>query len=101
MSLIQDVQNMKTDRLDLDEAVELLSGVNIALATYSAERLIAPQCLQEGVEILKAYIGTKRRENLKAALSRAEATEASLKTLPERREDVTREIQQLRAELEA
>jgi len=99
MSLIQALQTMNIDRMDLDEAVELYTRALAMLATYKGKRLVPPDSLEGGIEALDAYIETRRQENIKAALKRARAAKEGLRTVPERRKDVDREIEALEAEL--
>ena len=100
MNVIERIKAVNTDRIDLDDAVELYALGGIVKTTYDGNQLEAPEALRDGLDGLGKLIKTKRRDNIERALKEATARRASLSTAEEKRGREDSEITRLKQLLE-
>lgn len=97
--MLDQLRQINTDRLDIDEAVALLSFGRGVRATYVEHDMTPPDWLTENVSVLEREVKARRRDNLERALKAAQARKDSLRTAEEKRATVDAEIERLTAAL--
>ena len=101
MNIIERIKAVNTDRLDLDDAIELHALGSTIKVSYDSNQLEAPEALREGLDGLGKLIKTKRRENLERARKEAVARRSALSTAEEKRQREDAEIARLDKLLES
>lgn len=86
------LKTLNTDRLNVDEAVELLAQSRQVAAEYDLQQLPQPSWLRDGAMLLANEVSRKRRDALLARRRELEAQQAALKTPQERRRDIEAEL---------
>jgi len=95
--MLERLKNLDLERLDVDEMVAMLAFAKSLAAEYQAQQAPAPEWVDTRAKELKREINTrladmkeKRKKEIKAKLQ-------SLKSAQERREELTKELEQLEA----
>lgn len=96
---LEQLASLNMDRIDLDDAVELLTFGTALQKTYADNQLVTPEFVNDAVSKLKHEIATKRRENLEMALKQARARKENLKTAEQKRQETDDEIARLEQQL--
>lgn len=98
-TMMEQLRTLNLDRVDLDDAIGLLTFANATKATYDTMGLSVPSWFADKVEALTAYIKQRRRENLEKAAKDIQGQIAKLKTAEEKRSDLTAELEKVKAAL--
>lgn len=97
--MMEQLRTLNLDRVDLDDAIGLLTFAKQAKATYVEMGLEAPAWFADKVAGLEAYIKQRRVENLTKAAKEIEAELGKLKTAEEKRSDLRARLEQIKAAL--
>lgn len=98
-AMMEQLRTLNIDRVDLDDAIGLLTFAKQAKATYVEMGLEAPAWFADKVAGLEAYIKQRRVENLTKAAKEIEAELGKLKTAEEKRSDLRARLEQIQAAL--
>jgi hypothetical protein len=97
--MLDKLKAVNLERIDLDEAVELLTYGKSMQATYLEQKLEAPDWLKETVASLTKDIAGRRDDNLKRALKSLETKREAFKTRDQKLQETDAEIARIKAEL--
>lgn len=92
MSQLSKLRALNTERMDLDEIVELTTVGRACEGTYKAHQLPVPTWLTDSLVTLDTELHARRRDALMARKKELEATSASLRTREERALQTAREL---------
>lgn len=92
MGLLYNIRNLNVDRLDIDDAVELLTVGRLAEKAYGEYQVPAPTWLTDGLQILDREIRDRQREMLLARKREIELQLKSLRTREERKADLQADL---------
>lgn len=98
---LQKLRNVAVDRIDVDDAIELVTLGRAAASTYTAYQVPTPQWLTDGISTLDAEIKRRRRDMLESRAKEIDANLATLKTREEKRAELEAERAKLRDALGA
>lgn len=87
------------DRMDLDEMVTLRVFGDGLLKGYADHDLVAPGWVEDNIRELTREIGFRRRDNLEKARKSVEARIEALKPAPEKRNDLSKELDRINTAL--
>lgn len=93
--MIAKLKNLDLERMDLDDAVELLTLANSLRITYDAEQVEVPEWLDTSVRELKREIRTRQQDSRERRLKELKARREALATTEEKRSKIDREIEEL------
>lgn len=93
--LFQKIRTLNLDRMDVDEAIELVTFARQATGTYDSYKVPTPQWLSDGIAMLDGEIKRRRRDMLEARQREIKATLTTLKTREEKRSELEAELAQL------
>lgn len=92
MSLQERIKSLNTDRMDLDDKVELLAQVTVTEQAYEGVSVPAPDWLVAGKDTLTEEITRSRKDAIKKMISDKKAKLDSLKTADQKRADLRKEL---------
>jgi hypothetical protein len=93
--LFQRIRTLQVDRLDVDEAIELVTFGRIAETTYSGYNVPTPEWLKDGIAQLDTEIKRRRRDMLEARAKELKAKLSTLKSREERKSETEAELAKL------
>lgn len=94
------LRHLDLDRLDVDEAVALVSFGEVLQAAYATRGLETPQWLVDNVRELNREIRNRHRDNLEKAKRETLAELEALKSRDERRGDLKSKLDRLNTALD-
>jgi len=97
--MYQHLKQLNMERIDVDEAVALVTYGRQLKAGFESYQVDAPAWLTDNIEALDKEIKSKRRDMLAARLAQAKSRLDALKTADEKRADLKAEIERLSAAL--
>ncbi len=99
MSLIEELKNINTERLTLDQLIALSSGSRTLAAEYSAQTLAEPEWLSDAKRTLATEIKRQVNDKLSMELREIEQAEAQLLTAAERRQNLAARKAEIQAKI--
>jgi len=93
--MIAKLKNLDMERMDLDDAVELLTVANSMRVTYDAEQVEVPEWLDTSVRELKREIRSRQQDSRERRLKELKARREALATPDEKRAKIEKEIAEL------
>lgn len=93
--MIQKLKNLDLERMDLDDAIELLTVANSVHATYDTEQVDVPEWLDTSIRELKREIRARQQDSRERRLKELKARREALATTEEKRAKIDREIAEL------
>lgn len=93
--MLDKIRTLNLERLDAEEAIELVAAGRAALTEYGRYSLPAPAWLTDGVNALDADIQRRRTDMLQARRKELLAKQAALKSREEQRADIEAELARL------
>lgn len=93
--MLQKLKNLDMERMDLDEAIELLSVANAMRVTYDAEQVEVPEWVDTSIRELKREIRSRQQDSRERRLKELKARREALATVDEKRAKIDREIADL------
>jgi hypothetical protein len=93
--MFQRLRTLQIDRIDVDEAIELVTFGREAEKTYAAYQVPTPEWLKDGIQQLHAEITRRRRDMLEMRRKEVQAKLTSLKSREERKAETEAELARL------
>jgi len=93
--MVQKLKSLDLERMDLDDAVELLSVANLMHATYNTEQVDVPEWLDTSIRELKREIRTRQQDSRERRLKELKSRREALATTEEKRLKIDNEIAEL------
>ena len=100
MLVLNQFKNFDTDRMDLDELVELISFGQLLRDQYEKLNLEEPEFVGTQLKSLKREVRAKNADRLTARLREIKNLEKNLQTPAERKAALSKERKQIEEQLE-
>lgn len=97
--MLEKLKTLNLDRMDLDEAVALVTIGRATEAGYAHYSVSAPQWLTDALGSLDGEIKRRRRDMLEARRKEIQANLTQLKTREEKKDELAAELKKLDAAL--
>ena len=91
------IRAVNVDRIDLDEAVELLAFAKLFDTEFTATGIPVPEFLTDAIGSLKNEIAARQKDARAKRLKQIRAAQAGLRTTEEKRADLAKEAEELEA----
>jgi hypothetical protein len=89
--LLERLRNLNIDRIDIDDAIELVTFGRVAETTYSGYQVPTPAWLKDSITALDGEIKSRRRDMLLARQKEIAARLSALKTRDEKKAELEAE----------
>lgn len=97
--MLEKLKALNLDRMDVDEAIELVTFGRVAEKTYSDYQVPSPEWLKDSIAALDGEIKRRRRDMLEARLKEVKARQTALKSREEKKAELDAELERLNAAL--
>lgn len=90
--LFEKLRTLNVDRIDIDDAIELVTYARHAEQTYSGYQVPTPEWLKDAMVALDNEIRSRRRDMLEARKRELFTRLGALKTREEKKEELSAEL---------